>query len=113
MTLFLDFFASGVVLLLLQMHVKSEFESSAYNVGIVFTSYSAASIVGSFVLGRMSDSIGRRPIIIVSLLMSTVTLYMTAVASTLERHDGRMTFRHLALLLPPPPPPCCGEIDVA
>eukprot|EP01060_Flectonema_neradi_P016380 TRINITY_DN2297_c2_g1_i2.p1 TRINITY_DN2297_c2_g1~~TRINITY_DN2297_c2_g1_i2.p1 ORF type:complete len:428 (+),score=52.74 TRINITY_DN2297_c2_g1_i2:72-1286(+) len=83
-TVFLDFFASGVVLPLLQQHAKSELGGSGYNVGMVFTAYSAASIPGSFMLGRVSDFIGRRPVILVSLFMSVVTLYMTAIAPDLD-----------------------------
>eukprot|EP00659_Diplonema_papillatum_P011576 gene11576-17830_t len=84
LTVFLDFFASGVVLPLLQTHARKELGATGFNVGMVFTAYSLASMVGSFIMGRLSDKIGRRPIILLSLLMSSVTLYLTAIAPTLD-----------------------------
>ena len=83
-TVFFDFFASGIVLPLLQTHAKDQLGATGYHIGMVFSAYSFASIIGSFLFGRMSDHIGRRPVILISLFMSTVTLYMTAVAPSLE-----------------------------
>jgi len=83
LTVFLDFFANGVVLPVLQNHARS-FGASGFNVGLVFTAYSAAQIPGSFLFGRLSDSIGRRPIILISLLMSTLTLLLTLAAPDLN-----------------------------
>merc|ERR1719276_429251 len=51
---------------------------------MVFTAYSAAQIPGSFLFGRLSDFKGRRPVIVVSLLMSTITLLMTLAAPDLQ-----------------------------
>lgn len=83
LTVFLDFFANGVVLPVLQNHARS-LGASGFNVGMVFTAYSAAQIPGSFLFGRLSDFKGRRPVIIISLFMSTVTLLMTLAAPDLR-----------------------------
>ena len=84
-TVFLDFFAMGLVLPLLQGHARSSLGATGFNVGMVFSAYSFASIAGSFIFGRLSDYIGRRPVILISLFMSTVTLYFTAIAPTLDQ----------------------------
>jgi len=83
LTVFLDFFANGVVLPVLQSHAQG-LGASGFNVGLVFTAYSAAQIPGSFLFGRLSDLWGRRPIILISLVMSTVTLLFTLAAPDLN-----------------------------
>lgn len=83
LTVFLDFFANGVVLPVLQSHAQG-LGTSGFNVGLVFTAYSAAQIPGSFLFGRLSDSLGRRPIILISLVMSAVTLLFTLAAPDLN-----------------------------
>merc|ERR1719460_2296241 len=82
-TVFLDFFANGVVLPVLQSHARG-LGASGFNVGLVFTAYSTAQIPGAFLFGRLSDLVGRRPIILISLLMSTVTLLLTLAAPDLN-----------------------------
>jgi len=83
LTVFLDFFANGIVLPALQSHAKG-LGASGFNVGLVFTAYSAAQIPGSFIFGRLSDFVGRRPVILVSLIMSTITLALTLAAPSLK-----------------------------
>jgi len=83
LTVFLDFFANGIILPVLQSHAKG-LGASGFDVGLVFTAYSTAQIPGSFIFGRMSDFVGRRPVILVSLLMSTVTLAFTLAAPSLQ-----------------------------
>eukprot|EP00929_Paragymnodinium_shiwhaense_P008093 TRINITY_DN112014_c0_g1_i1.p1 TRINITY_DN112014_c0_g1~~TRINITY_DN112014_c0_g1_i1.p1 ORF type:complete len:459 (-),score=80.17 TRINITY_DN112014_c0_g1_i1:163-1539(-) len=84
MTVFLDFFANGIVLPVLQNHAR-HLGANGFNVGMVFTAYSAAQIPGSFIFGRLSDLYGRRPIILISLLMSTVTFALTLSAGDLRK----------------------------
>eukprot|EP01065_Artemidia_motanka_P049422 TRINITY_DN8185_c0_g1_i1.p1 TRINITY_DN8185_c0_g1~~TRINITY_DN8185_c0_g1_i1.p1 ORF type:complete len:483 (+),score=168.42 TRINITY_DN8185_c0_g1_i1:113-1561(+) len=83
LTVFLDFFANGVVLPVLQSHARS-LGTHTFDVGMAFTAYSAAQIPGSMLFGAISDKFGRRPVIIVSLLMSTVTLLLTAAAPDMD-----------------------------
>lgn len=83
LTVFLDFLANGIVLPVLQGHARSK-GASGFNVGMVFTAYSAAQIPGSLLFGRVSDFAGRRPVILISLLMSSVTLWLTTMAPDLN-----------------------------
>eukprot|EP01062_Namystynia_karyoxenos_P000089 TRINITY_DN10021_c0_g1_i1.p1 TRINITY_DN10021_c0_g1~~TRINITY_DN10021_c0_g1_i1.p1 ORF type:complete len:492 (+),score=169.45 TRINITY_DN10021_c0_g1_i1:104-1579(+) len=83
LTVFLDFFANGVVLPVLQNHARG-LGARGFDVGLVFTAYSTLQIPGSFFFGALSDVIGRRPIILISLFMSTVTLLLTAWAPDLD-----------------------------
>jgi len=83
LTVFLDFFANGITLPVLQSHARG-LGASGFHVGMVFTAYSFAQMPGSFIIGRLSDFIGRRPVIIMSLFMSSVTFALTLAAPDLR-----------------------------
>ncbi|OHV04923.1 MFS transporter [Mycobacterium talmoniae] len=52
-------------------------------VGALFTGYAAADLACSPVLGALSDRLGRKPIIVVSLALSATAFAMTALAKSL------------------------------
>jgi len=61
-----DLIGFALIIPLLPYYAK-QYQASDFVVGLLLTSYSAMSIVGAPVLGRLSDRWGRRPILVVSI----------------------------------------------
>ena len=57
--------------------------ASGLELGLLMSAYSVAQFVGSPVFGRISDRVGRRPVLLWSLTGSVLTLSLSAVAPTL------------------------------
>ncbi len=62
---FVDLLGFSLILPLLPYYAE-EYGASAFVVGLLVASYAAASLVGSPLLGRLSDRFGRRPVLLVS-----------------------------------------------
>lgn len=103
LTVFLDVFGFGIVLPSLPFFVIDRVGSNGAWVGGLVASYSLAQFVGATVLGRASDKYGRRPVLIFSLLGSSLALLATALADTLW---GMLVARAIAGL-------CAGSIATA
>ena len=70
-TVVLDLVGFGIVLPILPLWAK-DLGASATTVGLILASYSLAQLVGSPVLGRLSDRIGRKPLLVLALTGSAV-----------------------------------------
>lgn len=79
---FLDLFGFGILLPALPYYAQ-RLGASGLWLGILFTAYSAAQLVGAAILGRSSDRVGRRPILIASLVGSALSFTLSAFAHTL------------------------------
>lgn len=62
---FVDLLGFGLILPLLPFYAES-YGASAVIVGLLVASYAAAQLIGSPLLGRLSDRYGRRPILLLS-----------------------------------------------
>lgn len=82
LTVFLDLLGFGIILPLLPFYAE-EFGATGFWVGALLTAYSAAQLVGAPVLGRISDRVGRRPVLLASLAGSALSLALTGVANSL------------------------------
>ncbi len=65
LTVFIDLIGFGIVLPLLPIYSK-EFGANGFIIGAIIASYSAAQFLFAPVWGRLSDRIGRRPVLLVS-----------------------------------------------
>jgi len=81
-TVFLDLLGFGIILPALPFYAKL-LEASGFELGVLFTSYSLAQLVGAAVLGRLSDRIGRRPVLLLSLAGSAVSMVVAGLAGSL------------------------------
>lgn len=85
LTIFLDVFAWGflnpVLPYIVDAFVTEKADVGLLN-GLVGASYSLAQMIGAFVLGAMSDHCGRRPILLICLLMSGLSLAATVVTNS-------------------------------
>ncbi len=63
---FVNMLGFGLILPLLPFYAET-FNASGTVVGLLVASYAAGQMIGAPVLGRISDRVGRRPILLVSL----------------------------------------------
>lgn len=81
-TVFIDLLGFGIVLPLLPRYADA-FGASRLELGLVMASFSAMQLVFAPVWGGISDRIGRRPVLLIGLLGSTVSYAMFGYATTL------------------------------
>jgi len=81
-TVFIDLLGFGIIIPLLPFYAE-HFGASALMVGLLSTSFSAAQFLFAPLWGRLSDRIGRRPVILIGLLGSGLSYALFAVATSL------------------------------
>jgi MFS transporter, DHA1 family, tetracycline resistance protein len=79
---FVDLLGFGLLIPLIPFFAKS-FEASDTVVGLLVASYAAAQLVGAPVLGRLSDKYGRRPILLLSIFGTILSLLLLGFADAL------------------------------
>src|SRR5690349_15121856 len=82
LTIFVNLVGFGIIIPLLPFYA-STFGASPIVVGLLFASFSLAQLIASPLLGELSDSWGRRPVLILSLIGTAVSFAMLAVAQNL------------------------------
>lgn len=83
-TVFIDLVGFGIVIPALPFYVEGEiFRATPLDIGLLFASYSAMQFVFSPILGSLSDRYGRRPILFLSLLGSSVGYLFIGFAGAL------------------------------
>ncbi len=81
-TLFLDLLGFGMILPILPFYAES-FGATAFHIGLLSASFSLMQFFFAPFWGRISDRVGRRPIILMSLLGSSVSLLLFGLAQSL------------------------------
>jgi MFS family permease len=76
---FIDLLGFGMVVPLLQLYAR-ELHAPVAHVGLVSTGYSAMQLLFAPVWGRLSDRIGRRPMLLGSIAMTAVAFALTGSA---------------------------------
>ena len=82
LTVFIDLLGFGIILPLLP-YCAEHFGASGVWIGALLSSYSVAQFVGAPLLGRLSDRFGRRPLLLLSLAGSALSLAASGFASSL------------------------------
>jgi DHA1 family tetracycline resistance protein-like MFS transporter len=82
-TVFLDLVGFGIIIPFLSLYVTS-MGGTAETVGLLFASFSATQLLATPLLGRLSDRVGRRRVILLSLAGNAASMVLFAAAS--ERH---------------------------
>jgi MFS transporter, DHA1 family, tetracycline resistance protein len=83
LTVFIDLVGFGIVLPLLPLY-SEKFGASGWMIGVIMASYSAMQFFFAPGWGRLSDRIGRRPVLLVSTLGAAGAYALFAVASGLS-----------------------------
>jgi DHA1 family tetracycline resistance protein-like MFS transporter len=79
---FLDLLGFGIILPSLP-YLARTLGASGFELGVLLSAYSVAQFFGSPVFGRISDRIGRRPVLLWSLTGSILTMTLSALAPNL------------------------------
>jgi multidrug resistance protein len=82
LTVFIDLLGFGIIIPLLPFYAES-FGATALTVGLLATSFSLMQFIFAPVWGRLSDRVGRRPIILLGLLGSCLSYLGFGIATTL------------------------------
>lgn len=80
LSIFFDFFALGLILPVLPLMAEQQ-GASATKIGALFACYSVAQLLAAPLIGRASDSFGRRPVLLFSLsgsLIAAIVLFWAA-----------------------------------
>ena len=81
-TVALDMVGFGMVVPILGRYAD-RYGASGFEVGLLFSMFSIAQFFFAPVLGRLSERIGRRPVIVISLLGTAVGSFLTGAAGAL------------------------------
>lgn len=81
-TVLIDLIGFGIVLPILPLWAE-EFGASPVQIGIITASYAVAQLIFAPVLGRLSDRVGRRPVILTALAGTVVAFLLIGFAEAL------------------------------
>ncbi len=96
-TVFIDLLGFAIVLPLLPRYGK-HFEADSKTLGLLMASFSAMQFLFSPIWGRVSDRVGRRPILILGLAGSTASYALFGLASSLAPDSTLLGLSPLAWL---------------
>lgn len=83
-TVFIDLLGFGIVIPVLPFYAEgTQFNATPRMVGLLFASYSVMQVIFSPILGRLSDKHGRRPVLLVSILGTSIGFLILGFANTL------------------------------
>lgn len=82
LTVFLDLLGAGILIPIMPYLVR-QFRSDAFTVGMLAVSFSIAQFVAAPVLGALSDRVGRRPVLLFSIVGSAFGYFLFGWAGSL------------------------------
>jgi multidrug resistance protein len=71
-TVFIDLMGFGILIPILPTFASKQLQISDFGIGVIVASFSFMQFVFNPVFGRISDKIGRKPIIVISLLITSL-----------------------------------------
>ncbi len=81
MTLLIDATGFGIIIPLLPFYART-FQAGSAALGILVASFPLMQFIFSPILGRISDDVGRKPVLIISILTSTASFLLFAIADS-------------------------------
>jgi MFS transporter, DHA1 family, tetracycline resistance protein len=87
LTVFIDLIGFGIVLPLLPIFAK-DFNANGFTIGLLMASYSAMQFLCAPLWGRLSDRIGRRPVLLISTAGAAVSYAIFAMGSGMPGPTG-------------------------
>jgi MFS family permease len=109
LTVFIDFIGFGIVMTMLPMYSR-KFGASGLEIGLIFASYSAMQFIFSPIWGRLSDRIGRRPVLLLSTAGACVSYVIFALAFGLSSHVATLWWITISRVFAGA---CAGNVTVA
>src|SRR3954464_1924353 len=89
LTVFIDLIGFGIVLPLLPLYSRN-FGASPLMIGVIMASFSAMQFIFAPLWGRLSDRIGRRPVLLVSTAGAALSYAVFALGSRITGETGLM-----------------------
>src|SRR5580692_7411200 len=89
LTVFIDLIGFGIVIPLLPLYGKT-FHASGLELGLLLSIFSFMQFICGPLLGRLSDRIGRRPVLLLSTAVAAVSYGIFAFGSGLQGHTALM-----------------------
>lgn len=89
LTVFIDLIGFGIVLPLLPRY-SEQFGAKGFAIGAIISSFSLMQFFFAPVWGRLSDRIGRRPVLLISLAGSAMSYALFAIAAGYQGSTGLM-----------------------
>jgi len=86
LTVFIDLIGFGIVVPLVPVYSR-HFGAQGFVIGLIIASFSAMQFVSSPFWGRLSDRVGRRPVLLISTAGAALSYVLFAVSSGLENHS--------------------------
>lgn len=81
MTVFIDITGFGIIIPLLPFYAET-FQAGSTALGVLVASFSLMQFVFAPILGRVSDNVGRRPALLLSILISMASFILFALANS-------------------------------
>ena len=85
LTVFIDLVGFGIVVPLVPLFSR-HFGAHGFTIGVIIASYSAMQFIFSPIWGRLSDRIGRKPVLLGSTAGAAVSYVLFAYAAMIENH---------------------------
>lgn len=89
LTVFIDLIGFGIVVPMLQIFSR-HLEASWLEIGLIMASFSAMQFIFSPIWGRLSDRIGRRPVLLVSTAGAAIAYALFAIGSGVASHRAAL-----------------------
>ena len=90
LTVFIDLIGFGIVVPFCVAVFAKRFDASSYKIGLILASFSAMQFIFAPVWGRLSDRIGRRPILLLSTAGAAISYVIFAWGSGLNSMAGAL-----------------------
>ena len=81
-TVFIDLMGFGILIPILPTFASSEIGISDFGIGVIVASYSFIQFLFNPIFGKVSDRIGRRPVIILSLFFTGISYIIFSFSTT-------------------------------
>lgn len=109
LTVFIDLIGFGIVVPMVQVYSR-HFGAHGFVIGVIIASFSAMQFFSSPIWGRLSDRLGRRPILLISTAGAALSYVLFAVSSGMENHTVALWLMVLSRVIAGI---CGGNITVA
>lgn len=80
-TVFIDLLGFGILIPILPLFASEKLNISDFQIGIVIASFSFIQFIFNPILGKLSDRIGRRPLIVYTLLITSISYFIFTFAT--------------------------------